>query len=387
MVRKGTTSARLVTALVLVTGAGLRLWASRRGHNFDYESYRIVAGIMEDGGNVYAETERYNYGPIWSYVLALLQNVSELFPDPEAAFRIALVTLLTLADVGIWAILHRRYGRIAGFVFFLNPVSIVITGFHNQFDNLAILAGLAAMLVYSVAALPGLLLLGVSLTVKHILLAFPLWLAVKEKGWEMKLSALVVPPAVLAVSFAPFLGEGRSGIVSNVFLYRGHDNAPFWHAVLPAQLQSWISPFALLAAVLVVLAFVWRRRDPVDLVLLYLLTIVLFAPAIANQYLALAIPAIAAFPSLAFVPYQVLSTWMLTIHPDGLHHAWLRDRSPGSIVQEQVGLRVYDPLIAALSLGFAVVLFPGLRELPRRAWEWVAREAKAQRELLGGREG
>ncbi|HEX2057275.1 MAG TPA: hypothetical protein VHI71_02805 [Actinomycetota bacterium] len=374
----------VVTALVLMAGVALRFWASTLGHNFDFDSYRIVAEIVDGGGNVYAETERYNYGPIWFYVLGFLEDTSGLFPDPAAAFRALLVTLLTLVDVGIWAILHRRYGRVAGFLFFLNPVSIIITGYHNQFDNLAILLALAAMLVYATAALPGLLLLGVSLTVKHILLVFPLWLAIKEEGAARKLAALTLPPALLAVSFVPFLGEGREGIVANVMGYEGHDNAPFWYAVLPDPLQPLISPVVLFGAALLVLGFVWRREHPVDLALLYLMTIVVFAPAIANQYLAIAIPAIAAFPSLFFVPYLVLTSWMLSIHPDGLHNAWLRDRSPGWIVQEQVGLRVYDPLILALSLGFASIVFPGLQEAPRRAWEWARREARVQWESIRG---
>ena len=385
--RRSLPSARTLTIVaVLAAGVALRFWASTRGSNFDLESYGIVRDIAERGGNVYAETDRYNYGPVWFYVLGFLGDLSDLFSNPADAFRALLVGLLTLVDIGIWAVLHRRYGRIAGFVFFLTPVSIIITGYPNPFDNLAILLGLLAMLVYAVSAVPGLLLLGVSLTVKHVLLAFPLWLAIKEKGFERKAAAALVPPAVLMLSFVPFLSEGRGGIAANVLRYRGHDNAPFWHAVLPAGLQPLISPFVLFALALLVLGFVWRRHDPLDLALLYLVAMVVFAPSIANQYLAIAIPAIAAFPSLFFLPYQVLAAWLLTIHPDGLHNAWLRDRSPGQLVAERVGLRTYDPVIMALSLGLAPLVFPGLRTVPRKAWDWTVREAKAQWDLLRGRD-
>lgn len=372
--------------LVLAIGVALRFWVSTLGSNFDLESYGIVADIADRGGNVYAETDRYNYGPVWFYLLGLLSDLSGLFPDPAGAFRPLLIGLLTLADTGIWAVLHRRYGRIAGFLFFLNPVSIIITGYHNRFDNLAILLGLLAILVYVGSAIPGLLLLGVSLTVKHVFLVFPLWLAIKEKGLKRKAAAALVPPAVLFLSFVPFLGEGRSGIVSNVVLYRGHDNAPFWHGVLPAQLQPLISPFVLVAVALLVLAFVWRHNEPLDLALLYLVGMVAFAPSIANQYLAIAIPAIAAFPSIAFLPYQVVSAWMLTIHPEGLHNAPLRDRSPRQLIAEQVGQRSYDPVIMALSLGLAPLVFPALRDVPRKAWDWAVREARAQWQLVQGRD-
>ncbi|MDQ4125733.1 MAG: hypothetical protein M3134_09065 [Actinomycetota bacterium] len=376
----------LAIPVVLVVGVGLRYWVSTLGSNFDLESYGIVADIVDRGGNVYAETERYNYGPIWFYVLGFLRGLSELFSDPAGAFRALLIGLLTLADVGIWVVLHRRYGRIAGFLFFLNPVSIIITGYHNQFDNVAILVGLLAMVVYATSFVPGLLLLGLSLTVKHVLLVFPLWLAIKEKGLERKLTALVVPIAMLVFSFVPFLPEGREGIVSNVVLYRGHDNAPFWHGVLPVQLQPLISPFVLFAGATLVLGFVWRRRSHLDLVLLYLLALVVFAPSIANQYLAIAIPAVAAFPSAFFLPFQVLAAWFLAAHPEGLHNAWLRDRAPDQMVAESVGPRAYDPVVMALAFGLAPLAFPALRDVPRRAWEWAAREAKAQWQLLRGRD-
>lgn len=376
----------LAVPLVLVIGVALRYWVSTLGSNFDLESYGIVADIVDRGGNVYAETERYNYGPIWFYVLGSLHDVSGLFTDPAGAFRPLLIGVLTLADIGIWAVLHRRFGRIAGFLFFLNPVSIIITGYHNQFDNLAILVGLLAMLVYAASFVPGLLLLGLSLTIKHVLLVFPLWLAIKEKGLERKLAALALPISVLVVSFVPYLGAGRSGIVANVVEYRGHDNAPFWHGVLPAQLQPFVSPFLLFAGAMLVLGFVWRRRDDLDLALLYLVALVVFAPSIANQYLAIAVPAMAAFPSLFFLPYQVLSAWFLAIHPQGLHNEWLRERSPTQLVAEVGMPRAYDLVIMALALGLAPLAFPALREAPRRAWGWAVREGKAQWHLLRGRD-
>lgn len=363
-------------------GIAVRFWVSRYGHNYDLESYRVVADIVDRGGNVYAETDRYNYGPVWFYVLGLLERFSHVFADDEGAFRVSLIALLTAVDVGIWAILRRRYGLVASFLFFLSPISIVITGYHNQFDNLAVLLALAAMVVYAAAAIPGLLLLGLSLTVKHVLLAFPLWLAIKERGLGRKVLALVVPPAILVLSFLPFLREGAAGIVDNVVRYDSFDNAPFWHAVLPDVLQPLVPPPVLFAAALLVLGFVWRGRDHVDSVLLYLLAVVVFAPAIANQYLAIAVPAAAGFSNAFFLTFQALGLWLLSIHPDGLHHGWLTERAPAPLVFGEAGYRVYDPVVTVLAGGLALVLFPSLRRLPRRVWGWAAGEAREQRRLL-----
>src|SRR6185369_1491861 len=105
--------------------------------------------------------------------------------------------LLTLGDVAIWAVLRGRHGSRVAALFFLNPVSILITGLHGQFDNLAVLAALLAMLVMGeheagrTAAAPGrgrwlcgLALIGLSLCVKHLLFVFPAWLALKEPTWR-----------------------------------------------------------------------------------------------------------------------------------------------------------------------------------------------------------
>lgn len=40
------------------------LLAAQPFYNFDVESYSLVAGIVREGGNVYAETIRYNYSPL-----------------------------------------------------------------------------------------------------------------------------------------------------------------------------------------------------------------------------------------------------------------------------------------------------------------------------------
>ena len=61
-----------------------RVGLSQVGLNFDFESYEIVADIVRQGKTVYAETGRYNYGPLWFYVLAGLKALS------GEGFRVAL---------------------------------------------------------------------------------------------------------------------------------------------------------------------------------------------------------------------------------------------------------------------------------------------------------
>ncbi len=108
----------LVTAL-LCLGVLARFLAMKRGHNFDFDSWNIVGDIAKNGGNVYAETVRYNYGPVWYLLLGLFKGVAGLFSHP-GLFRYSMVGFLTLVDLGIWFMLKKYFGYVAAFLFFLS---------------------------------------------------------------------------------------------------------------------------------------------------------------------------------------------------------------------------------------------------------------------------
>jgi hypothetical protein len=54
---------------VIVIGLAARFFFTTFGHNYDLDSDTIVAEIVDQGGNVYADTPRYNYAPVWFNVL------------------------------------------------------------------------------------------------------------------------------------------------------------------------------------------------------------------------------------------------------------------------------------------------------------------------------
>lgn len=312
--------------LLILIGTILRLILVQRGYNFDIASYRIVADIALKGGNVYAETQRYNYGPIWFYILSFLDILPFPLLDPLLSLRWKISAFLSFIDIAIAVYLYRRYSiKIATF-FFLNPVSIIITGYHSQFDNLAILLALLSLHMIEKNAetnhkisLFGLFLLGISLSIKHILFLFPLWLAFKNNRWRDKLVTMTIPYLLFLATFIPYLPEGREGIINHVFLYRSFSNAPFWLGSMPNIIIEKIPLFLLFIGSLSILGLVVRAKKPLDSLLIYTIALLVFSSAIANQYLSICIVGISVHSNAMYLLYSVAATLYLLASGDALH--------------------------------------------------------------------
>ncbi len=309
---------------VLLAGLAARWYFSTLGHNYDFESYQVVAGLMDEGKNVYANTDRYNYGPVWFNVIHLLDVLAGRNPE---VFRGLLVVLLSAADAGIAWILWRRVGALAAILFFLNPVSMMITGYHNQFDNVAVLLGLWSVVVYgeNFEKPPGgrqfgaLAVLGLSLMTKHLLFVFPLWLAVKQKGWWAKGVVLALPVAIFLLGFAPYWADGKQGIIDHVFRYHSLHVACLYNLVMPGFLQSMVSAQAFWLAILAGFACFCRRRTALDSLLIYLAVMVAAAPATMNQYLAIPSAFTSVFVNFSTVIYTLAAAFHLATDTNGLH--------------------------------------------------------------------
>jgi hypothetical protein len=372
--------------LAIVLGTVARVAVATFGHNFDIESYRIVADIVAAGDNVYAGTPRYNYGPIWFHVLGALDAMPSAGAVPLIALRWKVTVFLTLVDVGIAWVLGSRFGAPTAILFFLNPVSVLITGYHGQFDNLAILVGLLGVLAMERRSRGprwmwlGLAMIGASLATKHLLFAFPVWLAVRERSWRAKLKVMMVPYGLFALGFVPYLRDGWPGIVDHVVLYRSFENAPFWLGLMPAALVGIYHPMALFFGTLLLLGLVWRRTGVLESFLLYLVAVVVFSSAITNQYLAIPMTTIAVWPSWPYAAYTLATTAYLSASPQGLHlvasQPWLQSRG----VHGPIG---YKPLIVLLALGLCWQrLDPGRRrrviESIKAGVVWCLRELDGQ---------
>ena len=173
--------------LFISLGIFARFFAMAIGHNYDFASYCIVGEIAGNFRNVYEETARYNYGPVFLCIQGLLYRISQIKAENwELIYRILMVSVLTLADLGITEFIASKYSPKKALIFFLNPISIIITGYHNQFDNIAVFLALLTILFYNEAEqlnkkdLGFVTLFTLCLMTKHILFMMPFFLLLKK---------------------------------------------------------------------------------------------------------------------------------------------------------------------------------------------------------------
>lgn len=322
-----------------VLGVVLRYWAMSIGSGFDFDSYCIVGELVSQFKNVYAETARYNYGPIFFLIQGLSYATAHLFStDVQQTYRVILVGLFTITDFAIAMWLAMRYSLKTSLIFFLNPISIVITGFHNQFDNMAILLALMSCLYYneeedfSKKDWLFVTFLSLSLIIKHILFIFPFWILVKQSlPLKKKLVYVFAPPIIFGFSFVPFVignYDAFMGVARNVFLYRSNPISPLLGALLGIPLRFY---FILYILMMILMAFVVRKQSYEYILMLYFISMFTFSSSMAPQYYIIPVITLCVLDSgIIRNFYFIFVGWLLMISEFGSHI--LNDWHIGSII-------------------------------------------------------
>lgn len=309
--------------VVLAAGFAARMYVSTLGHNFDFDSWVIDANVPVYQ-NIYAASDRYDSAPPWFFILHTMNFLAGHNPE---RFHCFLSAFLSLADVGLFFILWRKFGKLAGCWFFLNPMSVILTGYHSNADNLAVLFGLIAVLLMkddfekplTRRTLAGLVLLGFSLTIKHVFFALPCWLAVKQRGVGQKIIVVLIPVAIFLLSFAPYWPGGHHAIMQNIFLFRAYTTEYFYHMFVPLMGQYMFSGQTIWLFCLVIFAFLYRKKSPVETLLLYTCVMVAISPATLNEYLAIPLCFVATHLNVFTILYTGFGSLHELIDYNGLH--------------------------------------------------------------------
>lgn len=293
---------RLVPNLLLPMGAG-----------YDIKSYQIVGDLTLSGEDVYASPEavdRHPYLPCQMYWMALARWLAD-------TADLSFVKLVRLAPIGadvvitllIFQQLRHSVGSKAAFrsglLYALNPISVLVSAYHGQFDAIPSLFLLMAVLMLNRSSLVAGTWLGLGILDKSWpVLALPsLWAAAKRSRERLRLLIGVSFSAVAGVGIYLLLFNGQVRTVLNRAL--GYNwGIGVWGYTYLFRLLSIVGPglegpFAWLVQngrylTLAALGLVWllkaREDPPSSGVLTILVTFLAVTHAFSIQYLMWVVP-------------------------------------------------------------------------------------------------
>ncbi len=296
----------------------LRLWMAAQGHNFDLDSYNIVADLVLDKKIVYAHTERYNYGPLWFYILAICKYISLWFTNWQEVFHYLIVSVLFIAETYLATQLYKRTNNVwVALVFLFNPISIAVVGFHSQFDILAVAFAYAAYTLLEKKAIAwAIVALSLSLITKHIFIFFVFFVFFDSRlSNKHKLAFLILPILIFLMSFLPFY-EAFDGIKKNVFEYNFGMNKGLFSPLLQLALPNQILEMGLFKVlpvfkgimffwliIMIFFAYFVNKYFANYLFEFYLIIMVLTSTSFSEQYLLIPVFSLALF-------YKYYATWL-----------------------------------------------------------------------------
>lgn len=307
---------------------GLRLLMAKLGGNYDLESFEITGDIVLNGDSVYALTNRYNYGPFWAYYLGLLKFLSSIGGGyNKTLFHAYIVCTLFLFELLLLKGLRKNgYDQLMCLILLFNPLSIILIGHHSQFDIIAIATAYWAYIkIKENKILLGIIVLGLSYSIKHIFVFFPLILLFDQQiDIKHRLMLITLPAFIFAATFLPFISDWQA-IKTNVLSYQLNHGQTFFYKVFDIIIPHAFSEFEALKTIplmtgykpIWILSFLvlgyWIQRQsskqPLELYLTYLVGSSL---AISEQYLLIPIMLVVAMRQnfIAWL-YLLVSTYYI----------------------------------------------------------------------------
>jgi len=320
---------------------------------------RILAGAL----NPYEFPARfYPYPPIWVWVEAgsewLARNV------PAVGFAVWVKLPVLAADVAIVALLvhwGRRlgFGTLPAWIYALHPVSILITGFHGQFDPIALFFSLLALYWHQQKRLDrSALALAMGIATKSFpVLLLPFFL-VRSNSPRSALRFLLLATVPGALLLAPYAIDNLGALVRELFGYGGfadfgwiglvrglrwlatgellRSEPPYWGVFIPIAKASFLLVYALL------LLGSWKRwlhwTLPEAALGVFVAFVALYG-SVSAQYLCWVLPIGVMFPRRLLAAHAAAGTIALVGFYSFLHPAVLYACDPPiAYERDQAGL-------------------------------------------------
>ena len=297
----------IILCLISIT---VRLLVSQIGYNADIEAFYLIGDLLLNNLNVYEhvpEPYGYPYLPLWSIILSFIKVVQKFLGfNSIQSFHFLCCLVLSIADIFIGTILKSRINKKAAIIFLFNPIGILLTGYHSQIDNLAVLF---AFIGYNYLfresryneILSG-LMFGISLSIKHILIIFIPVLFITTSNYLNKKNRIVLILLMIATSLLitlPFIKDFDifQSFVNNVIFYQGAASGAL---IKECMKFIFVEPPDLLlkfifASSVLIFTSLFTYFDSRKSLYIYLASIVGFSIGISEQYFAIPLITVAIF--------------------------------------------------------------------------------------------
>jgi hypothetical protein len=204
--------------------------------------------------------------------------------------------------------------------FYLSPVSFLVTGYHGQFENFAILMVLTGILMYLVlAARPVLrtvllwLFATAGMIIKHnVFYELIICLNSSIKRYWIKLSLFIISVIVFLLLFIPYWKTGSKGIIEHVFEYGSFSGAYGVTSLFALPHLKYL----FIAAMFIFPLFL-KSKDIIAQCLLGMLFFLTFTTGFAAQYFVLPVALGAVRPS-KFLLFYTLAASVLFLGNDNI---------------------------------------------------------------------
>ena len=309
----------------LAVGAALRggVWAAAAAQPWQPKDFRLdfaaaAAAVLHHHDPLLSGRPRgWPFLPTMAFVLAgelKLGQVTHL-PWPVVGRLAPVVADLIL--IPLIGKLATDRGPLRRFQYACNPLVILICAVHGQLEPEVLVVGVAAFVVarsHRSAAAGILLGLSVAIGVWSVLLAPGVLLMLP--GWRKRLHtacwAASVPIAFLVTSPLTVGTPVRllPTVVRRIIGLRAFVGGWGWTVALThgrLEFLSSVGPLGMVAmtVALLMVAYLWRRADPVDLTVALLITFLVVSPRVSVQYLVWPMPFLAARATRFAVPAMV----------------------------------------------------------------------------------
>ncbi len=305
---------------VIVVGLLIRFFfAYHTTCNHDMVSWYIDKSVMDAGGNVFAATDRYNYSPIWFLILKFLGFMNHFLPQFSFMFIVrSFLIVIDLMTFWILVLIAKEIsvpGLRTGALFFLNPISIIVTGYHGQFDNIPVLFVLLAIYSFlklgNKSVLLSWLFLTIGMITKHeILQQILIYLKHIQIKNKRALCLFAFSVLLFCLSFVPYWAEGQERIIKNVFHYGGMGR-PYGLINFHINNAVVLIHKFLFISLLLIWPFIYKTVNLVKSSLIGMLLFLVFSSGISTQQFILPIALGTLYPNMGFMLFTMAASFFL----------------------------------------------------------------------------